>query len=109
MFLFYFYEYSCISNPLFQQYTLLILKNRKKKSLPFIDVRSVDLLKEMEKTKLFLVCTFSALHIACGNQFINSVKILLESGLKDTEDTSGSLASSLAVKQPIIDLIESYR
>ena len=65
--------------------------------------------RKWNKTKLFLVCTFSALHIACGNQFINSVKILLGSGLKDTEDASGSLASSLAIKQPIIDLIESYR
>lgn len=50
---------------------------------------------------------FSALHMASIGQHAAAVRILLELGLRDSEDASGTSARQLARKQDVIKVFQS--
>lgn len=50
---------------------------------------------------------FAALHMACIGQHVDAVRILLQLGLKDTEDNTGNRARLYAKKTHIKEVFES--
>jgi len=50
---------------------------------------------------------FAALHMACIGQHADTVKTLLQLGLRDTEDNTGNTARQYAIKTNIKEVFES--
>lgn len=59
-------------------------------------------------TTLFLLISsvFSALHMACIGQHAEAARTLLQLGLKDSEDASGTTAQQLAKKPDVVQVFE---